>query len=154
MYEDGVIGAREEIGSHFFSEEEIIRFARQFDPQPFHLDAAEGAKTHFGGLVASGWHTGSAYIKVLVAYRKREAEARAAAGLPPRAMGPSPGFSNLKWIKPVRPGDTITYFQVLTAKRKLASRPGWGMWFSQNTGVNQHGEVVFEFDGKVLVPGA
>ena len=68
----------------------------------------------------------------------------------PARLGPSPGFSNLKWLKPVYAGDTITYRTTVTAKRPSASRPGWGLVFHHNTGTNQHGEEVFAFDGMVF----
>lgn len=152
MYDEIVIGERQTLGSYTFTAEAIIAFARKFDPQPFHLSAEEGAKTHFGGLVASGWHTGSVWMRMRVESLKRIAAERAAQGLPPRNTGPSGGFKNLKWLKPVRAGDTITYYTEFVDKRPLASRPGWGIAFSLNTGENQHGELVFSFDGSVFVP--
>ncbi len=83
---------------------------------------------------------------------KRIASERAAKGLPPRNTGPSGGFNNLKWLKPVRAGDTITYYTEFVDKRHLASRPGWGIAFSLNTGENQHGELVFLVRRIVFVP--
>ena len=73
-----------------------------------------------------------------------------AAGREPAPLGPSPGFDNLVWHRPVTPGDTITYTLTITGKRALASRPGWGLLHTHNTGVNQKGEDVFAFDGKVM----
>jgi acyl dehydratase len=152
MYDDILIGAREELGSYTFTPEAIIAFARQYDPQPFHLSEEAGAATHFGGLVASGWHTGSIWMRLKVEHGKRIAAERAARGLPPRWNGPSGGFRNLKWPKPVRAGDTVTYFTEYTGKRPLASRPGTGIVFSLNTGINQHGDLVFSFEGSVFLP--
>ena len=83
----------------------------------------------------------------MVQHRRRQL---AAASDRPARLGPSPGFSNLKWLKPVYAGDTITYRSTLTGKRVSASRPGWGIAFHHNTGTNQHGEEVFSFDGAVL----
>ncbi len=96
MYDEIVIGERQTLGSYTFTAEAIIAFARKFDPQPFHLSAEEGAKTHFGGLVASGWHTGSVWMRMRVESLKRIAAERAAQGLPPRNTGPpaASGTSN------------------------------------------------------------
>lgn len=152
MYDQIVVGEREKLGSYTFTAESIVAFARRFDPQPFHLSEEEGAKTHFGGLIASGWHTGAAWMRLRVDYAERLAAERAAKGLPALEPGPSPGFANLKWLRPVRAGDTITYYTEHTSKRPLASRPGWGIAFSLNTGVNQNGEPVFSFEGSVLLP--
>jgi acyl dehydratase len=152
MYDDMVIGTREELGSYTFTADSIIAFARQYDPQPFHLSDEEGRKSHFGGLVASGWHTGGGWMRMRVEHSKRVAAERAAKGLPPQWNGPSGGFTNLKWPKPVFPGDTITYYTEYTGKRPLASRPGWGIVFSLNTGVNQSGDLVFSIEGSVFVP--
>lgn len=152
MYDDIAIGVREELGAHTFTAESIIAFATKYDPQPFHLSEEEGRKSHFGGLVASGWHTGGRWMRARVDHANRIAAERAARGLPPQSAGPSAGFTNLKWPKPVYAGDTVTYFTECTGKRPLASRPGTGIVFSLNTGVNQKGELVFSFEGTVFVP--
>jgi acyl dehydratase len=152
MYEDIVIGLKEELGSHTFTAESIIDFATKYDPQPFHLSEEAGRNSHFGSLVASGWHTGGMWMRMRVEHGKRVAAERAARGLPAQTAGPSGGFKNLRWPKPVRTGDTVTYFSEHVSKRPLASRPGWGIVFSLNTGVNQHGELVFSFDGSGFVP--
>lgn len=141
-----------ELGSHHFTREAIIAFARQYDPQPFHLDEEAARLGPFGVLSASGWHTGAAWMKCYVAAnQKAEAEMRARGGTP-AVVGPSPGFTNLRWLKPVTPGDTISYRSTVTGKRALNSRPGWGLVFSLNEGFNQKGELVFSFEGKVLTP--
>lgn len=147
MYEDIVIGQREELGSHTFTAQSIIAFAAKYDPQPFHLSEEAGRRSHFGGLVASGWHTAGLWMRLRVDHMKRVAAERAAKGLPPHRSGPSAGFTNLKWPKPVYAGDTVTYFTEAVSKRLLASRPGWGIVFALNTGMNQKGELVFSFDG-------
>jgi acyl dehydratase len=141
------IGHTEELGHHVFSPDEIVRFARAFDPQPFHVDEAAGRASPFGGLVASGWHTAAAWMKALVAHRAAAMAHAAETGIAPPRYGSSPGFKNLRWLKPVRAGDTIRYATTLTDKRVSASRPGWGLTFSRNTGHNQRGELVFSFDG-------
>jgi len=141
-----------ELGSHHFTREAIIAFARTYDPQPFHLDEEAARKGPFGVLSASGWHTAAAWMKCYVA-ANQAAEARMRGeGREPGLLGPSPGFNNLRWLKPVTPGDTISYRATVTGKRELRSRPGWGLVFSQNEGFNQKGELVFSFDGKVLTP--
>ena len=141
-----------ELGSHHFTKEAIIAFAKQYDPQPFHLSEEGGRAGPFGVLSASGWHTGAAWMKCYVATNQAAEEEIRAAGGNPAAPGPSPGFTNLRWLKPVTPGDTISYRSTVTGKRELNSRPGWGMVFSTNEGFNQKGELVFSFEGKVLTP--
>ena len=145
--EDLEIGSRRELGSHTFTAEEIVRFARAFDPQPFHLSEEGAAATHFGRLCASGWHTASVWMKLVVASQEREL---AETGRRVQA-GPSPGFTDLKWIRPVFAGDTISYSSTLLEKKPLRTRPGWGMATNLNEGVNQDGELVFSFVGKVLI---
>ena len=124
-----------------------MAFAREFDPQPFHVDPALAADGPFGGLAASGWHTASAWMSKLVAYRTAAFETARAAGRPTPRWGVSPGFRDLKWLRPVLAGDTIRYATETVEKRLSASRPGWGLVFSRNTGTNQRGELVFEFRG-------
>ena len=146
------IGERFVLGSHHFAAEDIIRYARQFDPQPFHLDEEAGRKSIFKGLAASGWQVSAVCMKLLVAYFEREAKERAAQGEPPIVNGPSPGFRELKWLKPVLAGDTVTYTSEVVAMRPLASRPEWGLVDFFNTGVNQRGERVMTFRRTALVP--
>lgn len=146
------IGRAVELGSHHFTKEAILAFAKQYDPQPFHLDEEAAAKGPFGRLSASGWHTAAGWMKRYVATNQAaEAEMRAE-GKEPAPLGPSPGFTNLRWLKPVCPGDTITYRSTVAGKRDLNSRPGWGLVFSMNEGFNQDGDLVFSFEGKVLTP--
>ncbi|MDP8918560.1 MAG: MaoC family dehydratase [Pseudomonadota bacterium] len=149
-FEDLIIGETEELGSYTFTADDIIGFARQFDPQRFHVDAEAAKNSLFGALCASGWHTASVWMKHMVGYRDRIRSYALARGERPARLGPSPGFTNLKWLKPVYAGDTITYRTTVTAKRASASRPGWGLVFHHNTGTNQHGEEVFAFDGMVF----
>lgn len=150
-FEDFVIGESDELGSFTFTAEDIIRFAESFDPQPFHLSAAGAAKTHFGCLCASGWHTASVFMKLLVRRNQQlQAEARAA-GKAVAELGPSPGFENLKWLKPVFAGDTITYSRVTTGTTATRSRPDWGLVHADNHGINQNGEPVFFFTSSVFV---
>lgn len=146
------VGDRNELGSFHFSSEAIIAYARQFDPQPFHLSEEEGKKSLFGGLAASGWHTAAIWMKLMVASRLRENAERVARGEAPIMVGPSPGFRDLKWIKPVLAGDTVSYCSEVTGLRESASRPGWGLVEVTNTGTNQRGEVVYSFVGTVFFP--
>ena len=141
-----------ELGSHHFTKEAIIAFAEKYDPQPFHLSEEGGRNGPLGVLSASGWHTAAGWMKCYVATNQKAEAAIRAAGGAPAPIGPSPGFTNLRWLKPVAPGDTITYRSTVTGKRELKSRPGWGLVFSLNEGFNQKGELVFSFEGKVLTP--
>ncbi len=151
-FEDINIGDRRELGSFTFVADDIKKFAAKFDPQPFHLDEEAGRNSLFGGLAASGWHVAAVWMKLTVANFQREAAAVLARGEQPIPSGPSPGFTELKWIKPVLAGDTITYDSETTSKRRLESRPQWGLTKFFNTGVNQRGEMVFSFRGQAFVP--
>jgi acyl dehydratase len=95
--------------------------------------------------VASGWHTGSVCIRLIVQHRMRQEEAMRARGEPVGRTGPSPGFRDLKWLKPVYAGDTITYASEITELRAVGSRPDKGLVFALNTGTNQAGELIFSF---------
>lgn len=151
-FEDIELGVTEEIGSYTFTEEEIIRFAEKYDRQVFHLDPEKAKETPFGGLIASGWHTAAVYMGTLVrwvAKRSREAQA---AGRDMVHAGASPGFEDLRWIKPVRPGDTLTFYTTATEKRPLKSRPDYGLLLASNEAYNQKGELVYRFTGKGFIP--
>jgi acyl dehydratase len=149
--EDIRIGETAELGRHTFTAEEIKSFAERYDPQPFHLDEAAAARSHFGALVASGWHTGSVCIRLIIQHRLREEEAMRARGEPVGRTGPSPGFRDLKWLKPVYAGDTITYASEVVETREAQSRPDKGLVSALNTGTNQAGELVFSFVSSVFV---
>jgi acyl dehydratase len=151
FFEDIRIGQKSEIGRHTFTAEEIKRFAARYDPQPFHLDEAAATHSHFGALCASGWHTAAVCMRMLVARKDRVVAELEARGEPVATWGPSPGFRELKWVKPVYVGDTITYASEPIEKRELKSRPGWGLLFSRNTGTNQHGELVYSFIGSAFI---
>ena len=145
FFEDIKVGDRAEVGRHTFTADEIKKFATKFDPQPFHLDEAAAAKSNFGALCASGWHTASVWMGLMVEHNKREDAAQRARGEPVAALGPSPGFRELKWLKPVYVGDTITYATEIVETRASNSRPGWGLMSFKNTGVNQNNEPVISF---------
>ncbi len=150
-YEDIEIGAREEIGSHTFTAEAIKRFARMYDPQYFHVDENAAKRSHFGGLVASGWHTGSVWMGLAVRHRDRLAAERRARGEPVAELGPSPGFRDLRWLKPVQAGDTVVYSSEVVEKRESASKPAWGIVYFKNTGTNQKGELVLSYISTVFI---
>lgn len=148
--EDIEVGAVYDLGSYTFTRENVLAFARKYDPQPFHIDDAAAARGPFGRLAASGWHTGAAWMKCYIATNQIAEAQRIAEGRPCYTTRPSPGFDSLKWLKPVYPGDTIRYRSTIIGKRDLASRPKLGLLFSLNEGFNQKGELVFSFEGKVL----
>ena len=152
FFEDVAVGQRRELGSFTFTAEAIKAFAVQFDPQRFHLDEEEGRKSLFGGLAASGWHVGSVCMKLLVADGQRQAKEALARGAEIATWGPSPGFRELRWIKPVLAGDTITFASEVTSLRSSESRPAWGILEARNSGTNQRGELVFSILATAFVP--
>ncbi|MBN9050029.1 MAG: MaoC family dehydratase [Rhizobiales bacterium] len=146
FFDDLRVGDRFEVGQFHFTAENIKSFATRFDPQPFHLDEAAAAKSHFGALCASGWQAAVVWMPMMVAYRKRMADEMRARGETPAVTGPAPGIRNLKWLKPVYAGDTVTYATEITAMRASASRPDWGLATLLTTGDNQTGVRVISFD--------
>ena len=139
-YEDFVEGSVESFGSRVVTREEIVAFAAEFDPQPMHLDEAAARRSPLGGLAASGWHSCAIMMRLIADGFILESS----------CMG-SPGVEELKWLQPVYAGDTISYASEVLDKRPLASRPGWGMLVMRNTGTNQDGALVFEFEGAIFV---
>ena len=113
--------------------------------------SARELSKHFGGLVASGWHTGAVMMRLLVEHRRRRLAEAAARSEPVGRIGPSPGFEDLKWVRPVRAGDVIGYRSTVLAKRDWPKRPGCGLLSHRNEGFNQDGELVFAMTGHVLV---
>ncbi|RKT26610.1 acyl dehydratase [Paraburkholderia sp. RAU2J] len=146
-FEDMDAGTTTEVGKHTFTREEIIEFAQKFDPQPFHLDEVAAAESPFRGLVASGWHTCSVMMGMLV----RNVLAGST------SMG-SPGIDEIRWLKPVRVGDTITMMNVVIDKRVSESKPDRGIVSTRWEGINQHGETVITVRSKGMFglrrPGA
>ncbi len=143
-FEDIEIGARREIGSYTFTEEAIVAFGRAYDPQPFHVDPEAAKHSMFGGLVASGWHTAAVWMKLMVEDRTRAAGGGGAA----MGSGVSPGFEDMRWLKPVRPGMTLTFSAETIEKTPLRSRPQFGLVKSRNEARDESGELVFSFIGK------
>lgn len=150
-FEDIEIGSRLELGSHTFTAEEIVAFAKKYDPQYFHTDPEAAKDGPFGTLTASGWHTSATWMKLMIAARQGRDEPLDAEGRKPPAGGPSPGFLDMKWPTPVRAGDTISYSSEVIEKLDMRTRPGWGIVRSRNTGVNQNGETVLSFIGQGLI---
>ena len=142
-FEDIVIDELFDLGSHHFTEAEIIRFGRLYDPQYFHVDPEAARHSHFGGLVASGWHTVSIGHRHMVDALDAEGERLRGLGEEPGVSGPSPGVNRMDFKAPVRPGDTVHYTLKVTAKRQSASIPGWGLLFNTIEATNQHGELVY-----------
>lgn len=126
-YEDIEVGAVERFGSKLVTRDEVIDFASRYDPQPFHLDDAAAAETYFGRLSASGWHTASMAMRMMV----DDMAAHEQAGLG------SPGIDALRWLTPVYPGDTLRCETEVLSKRRSNSRPEMGLFESTLTVINQ-----------------
>jgi len=131
FYEDLEVGATKTSGSRPVSAEEIIEFARQFDPQPFHLDPVAAERSVFGGLVASGFHTAAVMMSLSVKH-----------GIVERGFLFSPGFDDMRWQKPVRPGDMLHVKSTCLEKTASRSRPDIGSVRFKTEVLNQHGDVV------------
>jgi acyl dehydratase len=139
-FEDFAPGDEIELGRHTITKESIIAFAREFDPQAFHLDEDAAKRTIFGGLVASGWHTGSLTMRLLYEGVIRHVV----------SLG-SPGIDELRWLKPVRPGDTLIGRMTVTECLPSRSKPDRGIVRSLLELRNQHGEVVVTIKGMSLL---
>lgn len=140
-YEDLDVGTKSAFGHYDVTREEVIEFASKYDPQPFHLDDAAAAKTHFGKLSASGWHTCAMTMAMLV---KEWSQHRVA------SLG-SPGMDELRWLRPVYPGDTLRVENELIEKRRSASRPEMGLTKARTTVFNQKDEPVMTMISNGLV---
>ena len=151
FFEDMRLGERYEVGRHTFTTENIKAFAVRFDPQLFHVDEEAAKRSHFGALCASGWHTASVWMRLMIEYHLRADEKYLERGEPVAIFGPSPGFRDLKWLKPVYVGDTIAYATEIVEMRASKSRPGWGLISLRNTGSNQRGEPVISFVSTTFV---
>ncbi|MBE0620750.1 MAG: MaoC family dehydratase [Burkholderiales bacterium] len=135
-WEDFYPGQVREIGGYSLSEEEIIEFASKYDPQPFHTDSEKAKQTFFGGLIASGWQTASLGMRMICDLYLLEAA----------SMG-SPGVDELRWVKPVRPGDMLRLKATVQETRASTSRPDMGTVRSRSEIYNQHGELVMHMSG-------
>jgi acyl dehydratase len=151
FFEDIRAGDVFEVGRHTFTADNIRAFATRFDPQLFHVDEAAAARSHFGALCASGWHTAVAWMRLMTDYRRRMDEAMQAHGEPVAAIGPALGFRELKWLKPVYVGDTIAYKSEVIEMRLSNSRPHAGLMSFRITGVNQNGAPVISLVSTTFV---
>ncbi len=144
-------GQRIELGQHVFAAEAIKRFARQFTPVGFHMDADEAAQGLFAKPSAAGWHICCGWMVCFVESNSKERARHAASGKVLPEIGPSPGLSALRWPNPVYPDDAISYGLTVTAKRDLKSRPNWGLVTFLADGFHAARGQVLSFEGKVLV---
>lgn len=140
-YEDLQPGSTSRFGHYEVTREEVIDFATKYDPQAFHLDDDAARQTHFGRLSASGWHTCAMTMAMLVANMKDSRQA---------GLG-SPGMDNLRWIKPVFPGDTLRVETTIVEKRRSKTRPDMGLFKSDITVFNQHDERVMTMRSNGLI---
>jgi acyl dehydratase len=140
-FEDIEVGRTASFGSYAVTREEVMDFAAKYDPQPFHLSDEAAAQTHFGRLSASGWHTCAMVMSMVVANLKENRQA---------GLG-SPGIDELKWVKPVYPGDTLRCETEILEKRVSASRPEMGIFKSRMRVFNQDDVMVMTFVSNGLV---
>jgi len=135
-WEDMEVGQVIDLGSLSPTTEEIVAFATQFDPQPFHLSEEGGQASMFGGLCASGWHTCSLAMRLMVTNFLNQSS----------SLG-SPGLENIRWLKPVFPGDTLSLRQTVLEKRPMSKRPDVGLLRTQWEMFNQRGDQVLHMEG-------
>jgi len=139
-FEDFTPGLVSEFGDHEITEQEIIVFARRYDPQPFHTDPEAAKRSSFGGLIASGWNTVGVLMRMLVDHQ-----------VPANASLGSPGIDEIRWLKPVRPGDRLRARVTVQEATRSRSKPDRGVVRSLNEVLNQHGEVVMTMRGMMLL---
>ncbi len=140
-FEDLVVGEEKLFGHYDVTREEVLEFARKYDPQPFHLSDEAAAKTHFGRLAASGWHTAAMTMAVIVK----------AMGTEPQAGLGSPGVDELRWLKPVYPGDRLTVRGTILEKTPSRSKPDIGSFRTETVVTNQDRVDVMRFTSIVLI---
>jgi acyl dehydratase len=140
-FEDLEVGGETDFGSYEVTREEVLEFARKYDPQPFHLSDEEAAKTHFGRLAASGWHTAAMVMAVIARHVVDDQQA---------GLG-SPGIDELRWTKPVYPGDTLHVRGKIVDKTPSRSKPDIGSFRTHTTVTNQDGVPVMSFTSIVLI---
>ncbi|MBO9498432.1 MAG: MaoC family dehydratase [Novosphingobium sp.] len=140
-YEDLEVGSIRRFGHYQVTREEVLDFARKYDAQPFHLSDEGAAATHFGRLAASGWHTCSMTMAMMVEH----------AAVEPRSSLGALGIDELRWLKPVYPGDVLSCEMALLDKRRSRSKPGLGILNLRMTTFNQHGEAVLAMKPITLV---
>jgi len=136
-WEDFQVGDVAEVGPVTVSEDEIVGFAERYDPQPFHVDRVAAEASPYGGLIASGWHTTALFMGMFVR----------AVLLDSASLG-SPGVEEIRWLAPVRPGDTLSGCSTVTEVRESSTSPLRGTVFTTNEVVNQHGTVVLRMKAR------
>ncbi|MBW6529796.1 MaoC family dehydratase [Sphingomonas sp. RRHST34] len=140
-FEDIAVGAVARFGHYAVTRDEVIEFARKYDPQPFHLSDEAAAATHFGRLSASGWHSCAMVMAMLVEQLRAVEQA---------GLG-SPGIDELRWLTPVFPGDTLRCETEVLEKRVSRSRPEMGIYKSRLTAFNQHDAAVLTMVSNALI---
>jgi len=138
-FEDVFVGQTHRFGHYEVTAEEIIEFAREFDPQPFHVDAEAAKQSMFGGLIASGWHTGAMFIRMINDH-----------AIPGAATTGAIGFDDLKWLKPVRPGDVLSVESRVKEKVDAPSRHGTGIVKIESRVLDQRNDAVMTLTSLVL----
>jgi len=140
-FEDLELGAETYYGSYEVTREEVLEFAHKYDPQPFHLSDEEAAKTHFGRIAASGWHTAAMTMAVIARYVVEHEQA---------GLG-SPGIDDLRWKRPVYPGDTLHVRGTIVEKTPSRSRAEMGSFRTGTVVTNQDDQPVMSFTSIVLI---
>ncbi len=148
------VGETIDLGAHVFEADAIKAFAAKYDPQPFHMDEAAAARSVFGRLCASGWHTAATWMKYNLEHRPDVVGAPWDGPGRPPVFGPSPGFTNLKWPKPVYVGETIRFTRIPLAVRAREGRPGWYILTMRAEAHDSIGDKVLEFDSAVILQPA
>jgi acyl dehydratase len=138
-FEDFVVGKSIEVGSRSVTEDEIIEFATQFDPQPFHIDREAARQSIYGGIIASGWHTCSIVMRLMVDGMLRDSA----------SLG-SPGVDEIRWLKPVRGGDTLTVTAMVMQSNASTSKADRGVVHTLWQANNQRGELVATIKGMAM----
>ena len=141
-FEDLELGKETDFGTYEVTRDEVLDFARKYDPQPFHLSDEAAAQTHFGRLAASGWHT-CAMVMATIVRHMSEGEGQAGLG--------SPGIDELRWLKPVYPGDTLHVRGQIVETTPSRSKPDLGSFRTRTTVTNQDSVPVLTFISIVLI---
>ena len=139
-FEDITTGSVYEFGDHEMTGADIIEFASRFDPQPFHIDPAAAGDSIFGGLIASGWHTGSVVMRLMVDHY-----------LTPESSLGSPGVDEIRWIVPVRPGDRLRVRSTVLDTEPSRSKPDRGIVHSRTEVLNQNDQMVMTLKGMAMI---
>lgn len=135
-FEDFEVGKEIHVGSRTVTEHELVAFSKEFDPQPFHIDPAAAGQSIYGGIIGSGWHTCSMIMRIMVDGLLRETA----------SLG-SPGVDEIRWLKPVRGGDTLSVSTTVLESRPSNSKPDRGIVVTEWKAKNQHGDLVATIKG-------